>query len=164
MNNITLSGRITKEIELKQTQTGKGYVRNSIAVKRSRKNASGDYETDFFDFEVWNGTAEYLANFGYKGGRIEIAGELQNNNYQKNDGSMVYGNRIVVNKLEIIDYVGESQQQPQSQQQNMNAFQQPVQQPFQAQPTFEQPAMNGFGAAMQQTAPNAEIGDGDLPF
>lgn len=158
MNNITLSGRITKDIELKQTQTGKGYVRNSIAVKRSRKNANGDYETDFFDFEVWNGTAEYLANFGYKGGRIEIAGELQNNNYQKNDGSMVYGNRIVVNKLEIIDYVEESQQQ------NMNAFQQPVQQPFQPQPTFEQPTMTGFGNAMQQTAPNAGIGDEDLPF
>lgn len=155
MNNITLSGRITKEIELKQTQTGKGYVRNSIAVKRSRKNANGEYETDFFDFEVWNGTAEYLANFGHKGGRIEIAGELQNNNYQKNDGSMVYSNRIVVNKLEIIDYTGESQQQQ---------IQPQAQQPFQPQPTFEQPAMNGFGAAMQQTAPNAPIGNEDLPF
>lgn len=155
MNNIVLSGRISKDIELKQTQNGKSYVRNSIAVKRSRKNANGDYETDFFDFEIWNGTAEYLANYAKKGGRIEIAGELQNNNYQKNDGSMVYGNRIVVNKLEIIDYAGESQQQPQTQTQ---------QQPFQPQPTFEQPAMNGFGTAMQQTAPNAGIGENDLPF
>lgn len=160
MNLIMLSGRIARDIELRQTQTGKNYVRNSIAVRRSRKNAEGEYESDFFEFEAWNATAEYLATRAKKGGRIEIAGELQNNNYQKEDGSTVYGNRIVVNRLEIIDYSEENQQmqqpqQPYQPQQNMNGFQQPMQQPQQ---TY-QPQMDNF------SIPGANpIGSKDLPF
>lgn len=159
-----LSGRLTKDIELRQTQNGKNYVLNSIAVRKSRKNAEGNYDSDFFDFEVWNASAEYLATRAKKGSRIEIVGELQNNNYEREDGTMSYGNRIRVNRLEVIDYVENNQQpmqqsqQPYQPQQNMNGFQQPMQQS-----TFNQPMMNGFGNAMQQTAPGA-IGDNDLPF
>lgn len=152
MNNIVLSGRIVRELELKQTQNGKSYTRNSIAVRRGRKNAEGKYDSDFFEFEAWNGIAESLTRYGKKGGRIEIQGELQNNNYQKNDGQMVYGTKIIVNRVEIIDYAGDDQQQP-TQEQN----------PYMTEPQYQQPQMQGFGNVMQQTSPGAIV-DENLPF
>ena len=69
MNNIVLSGRLTKKVEVKFTKNGKEVVNASIAVNRNRKDANGERIVDYFDFTVWGKTAVYLANFTDKGAK-----------------------------------------------------------------------------------------------
>lgn len=104
MNNVVLSGRLTKKVEVKFTQNGKEVVNASIAVNRNRKDANGERIVDYFDFTVWGKTAEYLANFTDKGARIEISGALRQQKYTNVAGQVVYSVYVEVSTLEIIDY------------------------------------------------------------
>ena len=104
MNNVVLSGRLTKKVEVKFTKNGKEVVNASIAVNRTRKDAIGERFVDYFDFTVWGKTAVYLANFTDKGARIEISGALRQQKYTNVAGQMVYSVYVEVETLEIIDY------------------------------------------------------------
>lgn len=74
MNNVCLMGRITHDLELKGTQTGKNYLRFSIAVNR---NFGDEKQTDFIDCIAWERTAEFIAKYFSKGSMIAIVGRLQ---------------------------------------------------------------------------------------
>ena len=104
MNNVVLSGRLTKKVEVKFTKNGKEVVNASIAVNRNRKDANGERIVDFFDFTVWGQTAQYLAKFADKGARIEISGALRQQKYTNVAGQIVYSVYVEVSTLEIIDY------------------------------------------------------------
>lgn len=104
MNNVVLSGRLTKKVEVKFTKNGKEVVNASIAVNRNRKDANGERIVDYFDFTVWGKTSEYLANFTDKGARIEISGALRQQKYTNVAGQVVYSVYVEVETLEIIDY------------------------------------------------------------
>lgn len=104
MNNIVLSGRLTKKVEVKFTKNGKEVVNASIAVNRNRKDANGERIVDYFDFTVWGKTAVYLANFTDKGARIELSGALRQQKYTNVAGQVVYAVYVEVENLEIIDY------------------------------------------------------------
>ena len=103
MNNITILGTITKDIELKETESGVKYTRFSIAVNRKFKNENGDYDTDFFNIVAWRGTAEFINNYFDKGKRIAISGRLQTNKYTDKDGNERIGTEIVANDVQIIE-------------------------------------------------------------
>ena len=78
MNNITISGRLTKEVELKKTNNNKQYVMNTLAVYRDKEN------TDFIKFIVWEHQAEYLSRNAKKGDMAVISGSLQVSQYESN--------------------------------------------------------------------------------
>ena len=103
MNNITILGRITKELELKETESGTKYTRFSIAVNRRFKNEDGEYETDFFNVVAWRGTAEFITNYFGKGKRIGIVGRLQTGKYTDKDGNERTSTEIVVNEAYLIE-------------------------------------------------------------
>lgn len=103
MNNICIIGNITKDIELKETESGVKYTRFSIAVNRKFKNENGDYDTDFFNIVAWRGTAEFISNYFGKGKRIAISGRLQTNKYTDKDGNERIGTEIVANDAQIIE-------------------------------------------------------------
>ena len=81
MNKIFLLGRLTKDIELKETISGKSYARVGLAVDRP---FSKNKEVDFFNLVAWDKTAEMMSRYLEKGRRILIEGRLQMNNYEKN--------------------------------------------------------------------------------
>lgn len=103
MNQTFLLGNITKDIELKETQSGVKYTRFSIAVKRNFKNENGEYDTDFFNIVAWRKTAEFISEYFSKGKRIAISGRLQNNKYTDKDGVERISTEIVVNEFSIIE-------------------------------------------------------------
>ena len=100
MNKIILIGRIVRDCELNELNEKK-YLKNSIAVQREIKNKEGIYDTDFFNFTVWNKQAEYLQNYCKKGDLISVIGRLQNRSYEK-DGQKVFTNEIMVNEIKIL--------------------------------------------------------------
>lgn len=97
MNYVTLTGRISTDLELKDL--GEGKVCNfNIAVNRTFKNSLGTYDTDFIRCVVFNKTAERLVEYVKKGDLIGLNGRLQISSYEK-DGEKRSSYEVVVNDL-----------------------------------------------------------------
>ena len=103
MNQVFLIGRLTKDPELKYSQSGKAFCRFSLAVtKEFNRN-----ETDFFDCVSWNKTAEIMAEYLKKGKKIVIQGRLETGNYEK-DGKNIKTYSIIIDKFEFLDSSGKN--------------------------------------------------------
>lgn len=102
MNRVILKGRLTSDVELKQTANNISVVRATLAVNRDFKDKeSGEYQTDFISIQAWRKTAEFLAKYTSKGQEILIEGALHNNNYEKSDGTKVYGYIVTAERAEF---------------------------------------------------------------
>lgn len=92
MNNISLTGRITKDPEIRYTPNNNGYVMFTIAVDRNYKDAQGNKQSDFIPCVAWNSQADFISRYVKKGNLIEITGSIQSRNYQNQQGE----NRIII--------------------------------------------------------------------
>ena len=103
MNKFIGIGRLTNNIELKQTNSGKYYVKNSLAIKNDFKNSNGEYDTEFVNIVVWGKSAEILCNYSTKGMLIAIEGRLTTRDYDKNDGTKGYITEIICEKIKLLE-------------------------------------------------------------
>ena len=103
MNSTNIIGVITKDIELKETNSGVKYCHFSIAVRRNFANPDGEYETDFFNIVAWRKTAEFISEYFGKGKRIGISGRLQTSKYNDKDGNERTSVEIVANEVQLIE-------------------------------------------------------------
>ena len=99
MNKVILMGRLTRDVELKETVSVKSFARVGLAVDRQ---FSKNKEADFFNLVAWDKTAEMMSNYLEKGRRILIEGRLQMNNYEKN-GVKVNGCDVIVSQVFFAD-------------------------------------------------------------
>ena len=81
MNNVNLSGRITKDIELKTTKADTPMVQFTLACKRKLSNQDGEKLTDFFNCVAFGPRAVFLAKYACKSTVIGIEGRLQSKSY-----------------------------------------------------------------------------------
>lgn len=119
INNAVLVGRVTKDIELKQTQANKSVTQFVLAVNRQFKNANGEREADFINIVAWGKTAELLAQYAHKGSQIGVVGRIQTRNYENQQGQRVYVTEVVAESMTLLDSKGNNQNQqaqPQTQQ------------------------------------------------
>lgn len=110
MNIVSLIGRLTKEGEMKFSQSGVGIYRNSLAVNRKFKKD----ETDFINLIAFQKTAELMANHLQKGDQVGIEGHIQTGNYEK-DGKRIYTFEVVVDNLTFIGNKKQDKQQTKTQ-------------------------------------------------
>lgn len=103
MNKVVLIGRLTKDVELRYTQSGTAVGSFSLAVNRQFTNASGEREADFINCVVWKKAAETLANYTGKGSLVAVEGRIQTRNYENNQGNRVYVTEIVVENFSFLD-------------------------------------------------------------
>ena len=103
INNVTIIGRTTKDIELRATSSGTNNASFTLAVERNFKNANGDKETDFINCVAWRKTAEILAQYAPKGSLIGVRGRIQTRNYENNQGVRVYLTEVVADEVQLID-------------------------------------------------------------
>lgn len=103
LNKIIVHGRITKDIELKRTNSGKGVTNFSVAVDRDRKNPDGERDVDFLDVVAWDKTAEFISKYFSKGSEIVLSGRLQVRTWKDEAGSSRRAAEIVV---ESVDFCG----------------------------------------------------------
>lgn len=92
INSVVLIGRLTRDPELRTTNTGKSVCDFSIAVNKRIKPQDGSPDADFFRVNCWEKTAEYVSNYLHKGRLVAVEGRLQSRKYTANDGT----NREVV--------------------------------------------------------------------
>ena len=103
MNKIVLTGRISKNIELRTTNLGKEVANFSIAVNNPyKKDDDGHSLADFFDCIVWGVQAANLQKYQEKGDLIAIEGRLANQKWQDNQGNNHYKNIIVCESIEYL--------------------------------------------------------------
>ena len=126
INNVTLAGRLTKDVELKYTPANQAVAQFTLAVNRTFKNANGERESDFINCVIWRKSAENFANFVKKGALISITGRIQTRNYENQQGQRVYITEVIAENFQMLESRNQQQGQQQAQQQ---ATQQQVNQP-----------------------------------
>ena len=87
LNKIFIMGRLTRDPELRRTQSGTAVTSFSLAVDRDFKSQSGEKETDFIDVVAWRSTAEFVAKYFTKGRMAVVEGRLQIRDWKDREGN-----------------------------------------------------------------------------
>ena len=103
MNKVILIGRVTKDIELKTTPTGKSVVLFTLAVNRNHKNADGNYDADFINCVAYDMRAETIRQYVHKGDKFGIDGRLKTRTFDRQDGSKAYVTEVIVDGFEFLE-------------------------------------------------------------
>ena len=96
MNKTFLTGRLTSDLELRNTQAGKSFCRFTLAVDRVGEGA------DFISCTAWSKTAENMVKYLGKGSKIALCGRIQTGSYEK-EGHKVYTTDVVASDVEFLD-------------------------------------------------------------
>lgn len=137
MNKIILLGRLTKDPEVRYTQSGKVVTQFTLAVDRPYAAADGKKEADFIPVVIWGKSAELAGNSLGKGQRALVEGRVQIRSYDANDGWVT---EVIADRFEFIERKADAQPAPPAQ---------PQQQPQ---------AAGGFGNM------GSQVFDEEIPF
>lgn len=103
INRAVLTGRMTRDVELRYTQSGVAAGSFTLAVGRNFKNANNERESDFINCVIWRKSAENFASFTHKGSLVGIDGRIQTRNYENKQGNRVYVTEVVVDDFALLD-------------------------------------------------------------
>ena len=144
LNTVALTGRLTKDVDLRYTQSGTAVGAFTIAVDRQFRSANGERETDFINCAIWRKSAENFANFTHKGSLVGIEGHIQTRTYDNAQGQKVFVTEVIVENFALLE-------------------------PRQASQDGQQRSANNPAAAIQgnsfaNNGQPVDIRDDDLPF
>lgn len=106
MNKVILTGRLTKDVDVKYTQNGKCVALFSMAVNGFKKE-----DVYFFNIVAWNKTAELCGNYLTKGSKVLIEGQLTTRSYEDNNGSKKTVTEIIASNVEFLESKKQNEQQ-----------------------------------------------------
>ena len=149
INSVVLVGRLTKDIELRKTQSGLSVASFTIACDRrlsQEQRNNNEQSADFINCVAWRGSADFLGKYARKGDTVGVEGKIQTRNYDR-DGQRVYVTEVLANSVNLLH----SKQAVQSQEQAS----------YEPQPEKEQKPqqMSDF-----DYLPNVDVSPDDLPF
>lgn len=104
LNHIVLMGRLTRDPELRRTQSGTAVASFALAVDRDFKGQDGEKETDFIDIVAWRNTAEFVSKYFTKGRMAVVEGRLQIRPWTDKDGNKRRSAEVVAGNV----YFGDS--------------------------------------------------------
>lgn len=99
MNSITLTGRITQDLEVRKVNDNTSVLNFSIAVKRE----TSDDKADFIEIETWRQSADYLGNYASKGTTIGVTGKLRQDKFTGRDGQERRKVYVLADRVEILN-------------------------------------------------------------
>ena len=149
LNKIILMGRLTRDPELRRTQSGTAVTSFSLAVDRDFKSQSGEKETDFIDIVAWRGTAEFVSKYFTKGRMAVFLFLLHIRDWTDREGGKRRSSEVIADNV----YFGDSKREGGSD--------------YSPAPAYGTPAPSrGYAAPAGGQSDFAEIGeeDGELPF
>ncbi|MBU1142404.1 MAG: single-stranded DNA-binding protein [Firmicutes bacterium] len=111
MNRVILVGRITKDPEIKSTQSNIAVVTFTLAVNRQFADQSGEKQADFIQCVVWRKQAENLARFVRKGALLGVEGRIQTRTYEADNGTR-YVTEVVCDSVQFLESKGDTTEQP----------------------------------------------------
>ena len=104
LNHIILMGRLTKDVELRRTNSGTPVASFTLAVDRDFAPKDGEKETDFIDIVAWKHNAEFAAKYFGKGRMAVVDGRLQMRKWTDKDGNKRVSAEVVADNI----YFGDS--------------------------------------------------------
>jgi single-strand DNA-binding protein len=102
MNNVILTGRLTRDPELRYTTNNKAVCSFDIAANRTYTNEAGEREADFISCQIWGTQAENLKKYQSKGSLIAVAGSLRVDKYQTENGENRYKTYVLATSIEYL--------------------------------------------------------------
>ncbi len=145
LNVVAIMGRLVADPTLRQTQTGRKVASFRVACDRSRRDANGQMQADFFDVVCWEASADFVCKYFQKGSLIAIDGRLQSRNYTDKNGNNRTAIEIVATN---INFAG-----PKSTNSGNNNYN-----------NYAAPASNGYNAPhanAMEAAPSYSAGSND---
>ncbi len=103
LNRVVLIGRLTKDVELRYSQSGTAVGSFTLAVDRNRTNAQGERETDFIPVVAWQKQAENCANYIGKGSLVAVDGRIQVRTYDTKDGQRRWVAEVIAENVRFLD-------------------------------------------------------------
>ena len=103
LNCVALIGRLTKDVELKQTKSGMSCALITIALDNPVKDANGNTTTTFIPVQVWDKVAENVNKFCHKGSLVGVQGRIQQRTYTNKEKKYVSVLEVVANSVEFLD-------------------------------------------------------------
>lgn len=113
LNNVSLVGRTTRDVELRYTPSNVAVATFTLAVNRTFKNENGEREADFINCVMWRQQAENLANWAKKGALIGVTGRIQTRSYDNQQGQRVYVTEVVAETFQLLESKGQQGNQGQ---------------------------------------------------
>lgn len=102
MNKVILIGRLTKDVDMRTTQSQISNANFSIAVDRRFKDNNENKQTDFINCVAWRQTADFIGKYFKKGNKIGVVGQIQSRSYEK-EGKKVYVTEVLVEEAYFVD-------------------------------------------------------------
>lgn len=168
MNKVLLTGRITKDPEIRYTSNGTANLLFTVAVDSAQRDVNGNRQAFFISCVAWGQQADFMSRYVKKGNMLAITGRIQSRSYQDQTGQTRYVTEVVVEAVENLSPRDPNQTQmgQQEYQQPANNFQQPTNpysgynNPSYGQSYNQQP--NGSAEAPKSF--NVNVDDDDVPF
>ena len=103
MNCVNIIGRLTKDVELRRTNSGKAVASFTLAVNKDFKNDQGGYDADFIDCVAFEQKAETISKYVRKGDRFGVVGQLTTRSYETKEGKKVKVTEVKVEKFDFLE-------------------------------------------------------------
>ena len=103
MNNVVLIGRMTKDVELRRTNSGKAVASFTLAVNKDFRNEEGNYDADFIDCVAFEQKAETISKYVHKGDKFAVVGQLATRSYENKEGKKVKVTEVKVTGFDFIE-------------------------------------------------------------
>ena len=168
LNHITIMGRLTRDPELRYTQSQTPVASFTVAVDRDfASRDGGERQTDFIDVVAWRQTAEFVSKYFYKGSMVVVSGRLQIRDWTDRDGNKRRSAEVVADNV----YFGESKRRDDSAPAGNYG-----REPRESRESYDAPRRDSYGSSRadsgyggrQSSGASAfselEDDDGDLPF
>ena len=146
LNRVILMGRITQDLDLKQTPSGVSVLTFNIAVDRGYVKQGEERQADFITCVAWRQQAEFISRYFSKGRMIAVEGSLRTRTYEDKNGSKHYVTEVYVDNT---SFTGEPKQGGSSYNNNYsnnssNSYSQPQQNSYNAEPAKDSIAIGDF--------------------
>jgi len=159
INSVVLVGRLTRDVEVRKTQSGISYARFTVACDRrysggNQQNQPQQQTADFISCVAWRQSADFLGSYGRKGSLVGVNGSIQTGSYTDRDGRKVYTTDVACDRVQLLESRNSSQPQPSN-----NAYQQP--EPMEP---YAPSDSSTISAGEFNTGGDFDIASDDLPF
>ena len=102
MNVVVIIGRLTKDVELRRTGTGKAVASFTLAVNKDYRNEQGGYDADFIECVAFEQKAETISKYVHKGDKFAVLGQLATRSYENKEGKKVKVTEVKVTGFDFI--------------------------------------------------------------
>lgn len=128
LNKVQIIGRITQDIDLRQTPNGQSVTTLSVATNRNWTDGAGmrQEQAEFHNVVLWGKLAEISSQYLAKGRRVYLEGRLQTRSWEAQDGSKRYRTEIIGENMIMLDGNGANADMPSSQSDNSPANETPA--------------------------------------